>query len=234
MSMDRTFTCHGSSFLPVSLFVLLAFGIAQLQAQTLIYSLPFFILFPAKYRLVKNLTYEGKQGSAIMILSSNVDLDLNGCALKETAADNQSIGVLIDHQQNVTIRNGKIQGFKQAIVFDDHTKQITWPGNDLASHNVAIQSVDASQEAPVDAERKPQTPATSEQPKVLRTLVLLRKFLVGSSTDTTRPKVHRKLLRVLCITGIGRITNDNEHQRTSTTVNVSWRSLSFVAIPAMH
>jgi len=152
--MDRTFTCHGSSFLPVSLFVLLAFGISQLQAQTLIYSLPFFILFPAKYRLVKNLTYEGKQGSAIMILSSNGDIDLNGCALKETAADNQSIGVLIDHQQNVPIRNGKIQGFKQAIVFDDHTKQITWPGNDLASHNVAIQSVDASQEAPVDAERK--------------------------------------------------------------------------------
>jgi hypothetical protein len=151
--------------------------------------------------------------------------------LKETAADNQSIGVLIDHQQNVTIRNGKIQGFKQAIVFDDHTKQITRPGNDLASHNVAIQSVDASQEAPVDAERKPQTPATSEQPKVLRTLVLLRKFLVGSSTDTTRPKVHRKILRVLCITGIGRITNDNEHQRTSTSVGVS---LSFVATPAMH
>jgi hypothetical protein len=107
----------------------------------------------------------GKEGSAIMILSSNVDLDLNGCALKETAADNQSIGVLIDHQQNVTIRNGKIQGFKQAIVFDDHTKRITWPGNDLASRNVAIQSVDASEEAPVDAERKPQTPATSEQPK---------------------------------------------------------------------
>jgi hypothetical protein len=121
MSMDRTFTCHGSSFWPVSLLVILAFGVAQLPAQTPIYSLPFFILFPAKYRLAKNLTYEGKEGSAIMILSSNVDLDLNGCALKETAADNQSIGVLIDHQQNVTIRNGKIQGFKQAIVFDDHT-----------------------------------------------------------------------------------------------------------------
>jgi len=163
--MDRTFTCHGSSFLPVSLLFLLAFGVAQLPAQTPIYSLPFFILFPAKYRLAKNLTYEGKEGSAIMILSSNVDLDLNGCALKETVADNQSIGVLIDHQQNVTIRNGKIQGFKQAIVFDDHTKRITWPGNDLASRNVAIQSVDASKEAPVDAERKPQTPVTSEQPK---------------------------------------------------------------------
>jgi hypothetical protein len=165
MSMDRTFTCHGSGFLPVSLLALLAFGVGQLQAQTPIYSLPFFILFPAKYRLAKNLTYEGKEGSAIMILSSNVDLDLNGCALKEMAADNQSIGVLIDHQQNVTIRNGKIQGFKQAIVFDDHTKRITWPGNDLASRNVAIQSVDASKEAPVDAERKRQTPATSEQPK---------------------------------------------------------------------
>jgi hypothetical protein len=152
-------------FWPVSLLVILAFGVAQLPAQTPIYSLPFFILFPAKYRLAKNLTYEGKEGSAIMILSSNVDLDLNGCALKDTAADNQSIGVLIDHQQNVTIRNGKIQGFKQAIVCDDHTKRITWPGNDLASRNVAIQSVDASKEAPVDAERKPQTPATSEQPK---------------------------------------------------------------------
>jgi hypothetical protein len=163
--MDRTFTCHGSGFLPVSLLALLAFGVGQLQAQTPIYSLPFFILFPAKYRLAKNLTYEGKEGSAIMILSSNVDLDLNGCALKEMAADNQSIGVLIDHQQNVTIRNGKIQGFKQAIVFDDHTKRITWPGNDLASRNVAIQSVDASKEVPVDAERKPQTQATSDQPK---------------------------------------------------------------------
>jgi hypothetical protein len=55
-----------------------------------------------------------------MILSSNVDLDLNGCALQEAAADNQAIGVLIDHQQNVTIRNGKTQAFQQAIVFDDH------------------------------------------------------------------------------------------------------------------
>jgi hypothetical protein len=81
------------------------------------------------------------------------------------AADNQSIGVLIDHQQNVTIRNGKIQGFQQAIVFDDHTKRITWPGNDLASSNVAVQSVEALKEAPVDAEKKKRTQATSEQPK---------------------------------------------------------------------
>jgi hypothetical protein len=151
--MDRTFTCHGSGFLPISLLALLAFAAVQLQAQTPIYSLPFFILFPAKYRLAKNLTYEGKEGSAIMILSSNVDLDLNGCALQEAAADNQAIGVLIDHQQNVTIRNGKIQGFQQAIVFDDHTKRITWPGNDLASRSVAVRSVEASKEAPVDAEK---------------------------------------------------------------------------------
>jgi hypothetical protein len=104
MSMDRTFACHGSGFLPVSLLALLAFAVVQLEAQTPIYSLPFFILFPAKYRLAKNLTYEGKEGTAIMILSSNVDLELNGCALQEAAADNQAIGVLIDHQQNVTIR----------------------------------------------------------------------------------------------------------------------------------
>jgi hypothetical protein len=41
MSVDRTFTCHGSGFLPVSLLALLAFGVGQLQAQTPIYSLPF-------------------------------------------------------------------------------------------------------------------------------------------------------------------------------------------------
>jgi hypothetical protein len=110
MSMDRTFTCHGSGFLPISLLTLLAFAAVQLPAQTPIYSLPFFILFPAKYRLAKNLTYEGKEGSAIMILSSNVDLDLNGCAL-------------------------------------------------------AVQSVEASKEAPVDAEKKTPTQTTPEQPK---------------------------------------------------------------------
>jgi hypothetical protein len=56
-----------------------------------------------------------------MVLASNVDLDLNGCVLEDTAADNQSTGILVDHQQNVTIRNGKIRGFKQPIGLDDHT-----------------------------------------------------------------------------------------------------------------
>jgi hypothetical protein len=163
--MDRTFTCYGSGFVRLSLCALLAFGVTQLQAQTPIFSLPFFILRPAKYRLAKNLTYDGKEGSAIMILSSNVDLDLNGFSLGETAADNQSIGILVDHQQNVTIRNGKIQGFKQAIVFDDHTKRMSWPGADLASGTVAIQSVEASKEVPVGAGKKTETQNPAERPK---------------------------------------------------------------------
>jgi hypothetical protein len=41
MSMDRTFSCHGFGFLPISLLAFLAFGAVQLQAQTPIYSLPF-------------------------------------------------------------------------------------------------------------------------------------------------------------------------------------------------
>jgi hypothetical protein len=161
--MDRTCGLHGWCLLSVSL---LAVATVQLPAQTPIYSLPFFILFPAKYRLAKDLTYEGRDGSAIMVLSSNVDLDLNGCALEDAAADNQSIGILVDHQQNVTIRNGKIRGFKQPIVFDDHTKRVTWPGNDLASGDVTVQSVEASKELPVDAKKKSETQATSELPKI--------------------------------------------------------------------
>jgi hypothetical protein len=127
--------------------------------------LPFFILFPTKYRLAKNLTFEGKDGSAIMVLASNVDLDLNGCVLEDTSKDNQSIGILVDHQQNVTIRNGSIRGFQLPIVFDDHTKRVTWPGNDLASGQVAVQSVDVSKEAPIDRENKPHAQATAESPQ---------------------------------------------------------------------
>jgi hypothetical protein len=144
---------------------LIAFAAVQLHAQTPIYSLPFFILFPTKYQLAKNLTFEGKDGSAIMVLASNVDLDLNGCVLEDTRADNQSIGILVDHQQNVTIRNGKIRGFKQPIVVDDHTKRVTWPGNDLAFGKVAVQSVDASKDASVGREKEPQPKAATESPK---------------------------------------------------------------------
>jgi hypothetical protein len=100
-----------------------------------------------------------------MVLASNVDLDLNGCVLVDTSKDNQSIGILVDHQQNVTIRNGSIRGFQLPIVFDDHTKRVTWPGNDLASGQVAVQSVDVSKEAPIDRENKPHAQATAESPQ---------------------------------------------------------------------
>jgi hypothetical protein len=100
-----------------------------------------------------------------MVLASNVDLDLNGYVLEDTTADNQSIGILVDHQQNVTIRNGKIRGFKQLIVLDDHSKRVTWPGNDLTFAKVAVQSVEASKDAPVDGGKEPQPKATTEWAK---------------------------------------------------------------------
>jgi hypothetical protein len=166
---SRVLRCrvHSAFRIPRSAFfaALLTFAAVQLHAQTPIYSLPFFILFPTKYQLAKNLTFEGKEGSAIMVLASNVDLDLNGCVLEDTTADNQSIGILVDHQQNVTIRNGKIRGFKQPIVLDDHTRRVTWPGNNLAFGKVAVQSVDASKDAPVGGGKEPQPKATTERPK---------------------------------------------------------------------
>ena len=224
--MDRTFNWRCS--LPISLLALIGFGIAQAQAQTPITSLAFFILFPAKYRLAKNLTYEGKDGSAIMVLSSNVDLDLNGCALEQTTAENQSIGILVDHQQNVTIRNGRIQGFKQSIVFDDHTKRIAWPGNDLTPSNIAIRSVDTSSESPAVTEKKPQAQGTTEQPKSTPSASVspemsgsfLDRYDAAKGSPQTSPSS--------AIIGTGRATNVSEQQRTS--VNNSWRSLSFVVV----
>ena len=165
-------TCHSQPlawrrhfrFLTILMVTLSYFGITgSTKAQTPIYSLPFFILFPAKYRLEKSLTYEKKDGSAIMILSSNVDLDLNGCALQGTT-DNQSIGILVDHQQKVTIRNGTIRGFKQSIVLDDRTKRIAWPDNDVSSNKITIQSVNASSDPLPPGEKKPQPQTTTTHP----------------------------------------------------------------------
>jgi hypothetical protein len=136
----------------------------QAHAQTPIYSLPFFILFPAKYRLEKSLSYEGKNGSAITVLCSNVDLDLNGHALEAATAENKSVAILIDHQQNITIRNGMIRGFKQSIVFDDHRKQIAWPTNNLADQSVTIQLVNASPDASPKEEKSPAA-KTTDQPE---------------------------------------------------------------------
>lgn len=164
-SQPRSWRRH-FRFLTISLAAFSCFGMTgSTNAQTPIYSLPFFILFPTKYRLEKSLTYEKKDGSAITILASNVDLDLNGCAL-ESATGNQSIGILVDHQQKVTIRNGTIRGFKQSIVLDDRTKRIAWPGNDLSSNKITIQSVNASSSPPPPAgEKEPQPQTTTTQPK---------------------------------------------------------------------
>jgi hypothetical protein len=134
------------------------------RAQTPIFSLPFFILFPAKYRLEKSLNYDRKNGSAITVLCSNVDLDLNGHALEATTAENESVAILIDHQQNITIRNGMIRGFKQSIVFDDHGKQIAWPTNNLGDQSVTIQLVSASPDASPQEEKKSPAVQTTDQP----------------------------------------------------------------------
>jgi hypothetical protein len=170
------------------------------HAQTPIYSLPFFVLFPAKYRLEKSLSYEGKDGSAIMILCSNVELDLNGHALEATNAENQSIGILVDHQQNVTIRNGTIRGFKQSIVFDNHTKKIAWPADDLAVQHITVQSVNASPEATVGEEKKSPTPEPSQQTK-------------SSPQSTVSPDVSSSLDRYDATKGSPQPTNSPKHYR---------------------
>jgi hypothetical protein len=162
--MDRALRISTRSHFCCFLFFSLVLAIPA-HAQTPIYSLPFFILFPAKYRLEKSLSYDGKDGSAIMVLCSNVDLDLNGYALEATAAQNESVAVFIDHQQNITIRNGTIRGFRQAILFDDHGKKIAWPASNLADHSVTIQSVNASPGASPGGKKESPAPKMTQQPE---------------------------------------------------------------------
>jgi len=103
--------------LPVSL------ARAEITICTEIASVPFTITQPGIYCLKKNLVNTTDPSpnylaGAIEIEADNVTVDLNGFSLfnKIAGPKNRMNGVVAFHRKNVTVRNGHIEGFANAVI----------------------------------------------------------------------------------------------------------------------
>ena len=113
--------------LAASLLVMLALvlGAAPARAETVyctaITALPAVITLEGVYCFTDNLATAMPSGFAIDIQTNNVVLDLNGFTLSGLDAGLGTIafGIQAADRKYITIKNGTIRGFRQAIVLDD-------------------------------------------------------------------------------------------------------------------
>lgn len=94
-----------------ALLAALAPAIASAQTCTPVTTLPATLTVAGVYCLTSNLLYSGT-ADAIVIRSSDVVLDFQQFRLKSTSGNH---GVLVESGDDVVIRNGKIDGFVNAI-----------------------------------------------------------------------------------------------------------------------
>lgn len=95
------------------------FLVSQVHAScTPITQIPINIDKPGTYCLVKNFTYPG-QSSAITIRTSGIVLDFQGHSISSNISDNTAIGIYTIDQQDITIRNGNLNGFFFGIYLAD-------------------------------------------------------------------------------------------------------------------
>jgi len=75
----------------------------------------------AGYCLVTDFTTNLTSGFGITISTSNVVLDLNGHTIDNLAAGTatETRGVFALRRQNITVRNGTIRGFREAVTLQD-------------------------------------------------------------------------------------------------------------------
>lgn len=124
----------------VSLASLLASpGFAETTQCKVIKSIPNVISKPGVYCLKRNFTTKITSGHAIEIRANNVTLDLNGFRLsgrngKATTAD----GIYALQRREITVKNGTINGFRNAVYFRDYTPHTT-SGNHLIE-NLRVQN----------------------------------------------------------------------------------------------
>ena len=113
--------------LAASLLVLFALTLiaAPVRGETVnctaITALPAVITVQGVYCFTGDLSTGMTNGTAIEIQTNNVTLDLNGFKLGGLAAGlgTGTFGIYAGSRQNITIKNGTIRGFRQAIVLED-------------------------------------------------------------------------------------------------------------------
>jgi hypothetical protein len=88
---------------------------------TAITTLPAIITVQGIYCFTGDLATSMRTGNAIEIQTNNVVIDLNGHKLGGLAAGagTGTFGIHASNRQNITIRNGTIRGFRQAIVLEN-------------------------------------------------------------------------------------------------------------------
>ena len=104
-------------FLVIALFIIVVCGIKIADRFTfhIIYRAPFTITEPGYYRVINNLN---SNSHGIIIASDDVVLDLAGFQINSIGPNPSATGdagIMINKQQNITIRNGTIKGFNYGI-----------------------------------------------------------------------------------------------------------------------
>lgn len=114
--------------LAASLLVLLALMLdsAPARAETVnctpVTALPAVITVPGIHCFTANLATNITSGNAIEIQTNNVVLDLNGFKLGGPASlGTQAVGIQASGRQNITVKNGTINGFRTGILLQDAT-----------------------------------------------------------------------------------------------------------------
>ena len=87
----------------------------QVNADTLISTLPYTIAVTGNYSVAHSLSYSGS-GAAITVNASDVTVDLQGQQLVcSTPPGTTAVGIAAKDRSNVTVRNGSILNFKRGI-----------------------------------------------------------------------------------------------------------------------
>ena len=79
-------------------------------------SLPYVAKRPGRYRLVGDLVFASTQGAAVTVAANGVLLDLDGHTLSGSRGGaTEAFGVLSRNHSNITVQNGKVQGFLAGV-----------------------------------------------------------------------------------------------------------------------
>ena len=96
----------------------------QVEPRRRIDSLPFTVTNSGSYFITENLTAVQKTAHGIIVMTNDVQIDLNGFALlgEESQGYSDGAAVWIDNQRyNVTVRNGVIRNWRQGGIYGSGT-----------------------------------------------------------------------------------------------------------------